>query len=97
MAAENAAGAAGQGQTAGEYILHHLTFWQNHPPKSVADFSVLNFDSLLVAIALGVLACWTLWTAARKATSGVPGRFQAAVEILSSSERVQILVRQRVP
>jgi len=31
---------------------------------------------------LGVLACWVLWLAARKATSGVPGRFQAAVEIL---------------
>jgi F-type H+-transporting ATPase subunit a len=29
-----------------------------------------------------VLTCWLLWLAARKATSGVPGRFQAAVEIL---------------
>jgi len=26
--------------------------------------------------------CWVLWLAARRATSGVPGRFQAAVEIL---------------
>jgi F-type H+-transporting ATPase subunit a len=26
--------------------------------------------------------CWLLWLAARKATSGVPGRFQAAVELL---------------
>ena len=31
---------------------------------------------------MGVLGCWLLWLAARKATSGVPGRFQAAVEIL---------------
>jgi F-type H+-transporting ATPase subunit a len=82
MAAENAAGAAEQGQTAGEYILHHLTFWQNHPPKAVADFSVFNFDSLIFATTLGVLGCWLLWLAASKATSGVPGRFQAAVEIL---------------
>jgi F-type H+-transporting ATPase subunit a len=29
-----------------------------------------------------VIGCWALWAAARKATSGVPGRFQAAVEIL---------------
>ena len=29
-----------------------------------------------------MLGCWLLWLAARKATSGVPGRFQAAVEIL---------------
>jgi F-type H+-transporting ATPase subunit a len=34
------------------------------------------------AIATGALGCWLLWLAARKATSGVPGRFQAAVEIL---------------
>ncbi|MBC5763424.1 F0F1 ATP synthase subunit A [Ramlibacter albus] len=77
-----AAEAAAQGQTAGEYILHHLTFWQNHPPKAVADFSVFNFDSLFYGILLGVLTCFVLWSAARKATSGVPGRFQAAVEIL---------------
>lgn len=74
--------AAANGPTAGEYILHHLTFWQNHPPKAVADFSVFNFDSIFFATALGVLTCWLLWLAARKATPGVPGRFQAAVEML---------------
>jgi F-type H+-transporting ATPase subunit a len=83
MAAENvAAEAAEHGQTAGEYILHHLTFWQNHPSKAVADFTVFNFDSMIYAILLGVISCYFLWRAARKATSGVPGRFQAAVEIL---------------
>jgi F-type H+-transporting ATPase subunit a len=83
MAAEQAAEAAAEhGQTAGEYILHHLTFWQNHPPKNVVDFSVLNFDSIFYGVLLGVLVCFALWSAARKATSGVPGRFQAAVEIL---------------
>jgi F-type H+-transporting ATPase subunit a len=74
--------AAAHGPTAGEYILHHLTFWQNHPPKAVADFSVFNFDSLFYGVLLGVLGVFFLWRAARKATSGVPGRFQAAVEIL---------------
>jgi F-type H+-transporting ATPase subunit a len=34
------------------------------------------------SVALGVLTCWLLWRAVRKVTSGVPGRFQAAVEIL---------------
>jgi F-type H+-transporting ATPase subunit a len=83
MAAEQAAEAAAEhGQTAGEYILHHLTFWQNHPPKNVVDFSVLNFDSLFYGVLLGALVCYFLWRAASKATSGVPGRFQAAVEIL---------------
>src|SRR5688500_15408268 len=79
MAAENA---AEHGQTAGEYIVHHLTHLQSSKPAGVADFSVFNFDSLFFSILLGVLGCWVLWSAARKATSGVPGRFQAAVEIL---------------
>src|SRR6478735_171129 len=79
MAAENA---AEHGQTAGEYIVHHLTHLQSSKPGGVADLSVFNFDSLFFSIALGVLGCWLLWLAARKATSGVPGRFQAAVEIL---------------
>src|SRR5438105_4896924 len=70
------------GQTAGEYIIHHLTHFQNHKPASVVDFTVFNFDSMFWSIGLGVITCWLLWLAARKATSGVPGRFQAAVEIL---------------
>jgi F-type H+-transporting ATPase subunit a len=80
MAAESAA--AGHGPTAGEYIVHHLTFWQNKKPANVVDFSVFNWDSLFWATLLGVLTCFFLWQAARKATAGVPGRFQAAVEIL---------------
>jgi F-type H+-transporting ATPase subunit a len=80
MAAENLA--AGHGPTAGEYIVHHLTFLQNKTPKNVVDFSVFNWDSLFWAILLGVVISFFLWKAARKATAGVPGRFQAAVEIL---------------
>ena len=80
MAAENVA--AGHGPTAGEYIVHHLTFLQNKKPGNVVDFSVFNWDSLFWSILLGVLTCFFLWKAARKATAGVPGRFQAAVEIM---------------
>ncbi|MEJ5992528.1 F0F1 ATP synthase subunit A [Ramlibacter sp. PS3R-8] len=80
MAAENVA--AGHGPTAGEYIVHHLTFLQNKQPSNVVDFSVFNWDSLFWSILLGAVTCLLLWKAARKATSGVPGRFQAAVEIL---------------
>jgi F-type H+-transporting ATPase subunit a len=74
--------AAEHAPTAGEYIVHHLTHAQNARPKSLVDFSVVNFDSAIFSVALGVLTCFLLWSAARKATSGVPGRFQAAVEIL---------------
>ena len=74
--------AAANGPTAGEYIVHHLTHLQNKKPTNVVDFSVFNFDSIFFSIAMGVLGCWLLWLGARKATAGVPGRFQAAVEIL---------------
>jgi F-type H+-transporting ATPase subunit a len=74
--------AAEHGPTAGEYIIHHLTHLQNAKPKAVVDFSVFSFDSLFFSILLGVIGCWLLWRAARKASSGVPGRFQAAVELL---------------
>ncbi len=75
MAAEN-------GPTAGEYIGHHLTHLQNKPMQGVIDFSVYNLDSIFWAVLLGVIGSFVLWRAARSATSGVPGRFQAAVEIL---------------
>jgi len=70
------------GPTAGEYIVHHLGHLQNRKPTNVVDFGVFNFDSLFFAIALGILGCFVLWRAARRATPGVPGRFQAAVEML---------------
>ena len=68
--------------TAGEYIIHHLTHLHNKQQSSVVDFSVINLDSVFFTVVLGVLGCWLLWLAARKATSGTPGRFQAAVEML---------------
>jgi F-type H+-transporting ATPase subunit a len=76
------AAAAGHAPTAGEYIVHHLQHLQNRKQTAVVDFSVFNIDSIFYAVVLGVLTCWLLWRAARKATPGVPGRFQAAVEIL---------------
>ena len=69
-------------QTSGEYIIHHLTHFGTGKPKGLVDFSVINFDSVVFSAALGALGCFLMWLAARKVTSGVPGRFQAAVEFL---------------
>ena len=74
--------AATAGPTAGEYIVHHLTHWRNKELVGPFDLTVINWDSMIFSILIGVLGCFVLWRAARKATSGVPGRFQAAVEIL---------------
>ncbi|MEO7008651.1 MAG: F0F1 ATP synthase subunit A [Caldimonas sp.] len=72
----------GHALTSGEYIVHHLTHLHNATPKGLVDLSVINFDSIFFSTLLGVLMCYVLWRAARQTTSGVPGRFQAAVEIL---------------
>jgi F-type H+-transporting ATPase subunit a len=50
--------------------------------SGIVDFSVINLDSVFFSVFLGVIGCFLLWRAAKSATSGVPGRFQAAVEIL---------------
>jgi F-type H+-transporting ATPase subunit a len=75
-------GAAQHAPTAGEYIKHHLGHLSNHHQHGPVDFSVIHYDTMFWSIAMGVLALLIMWMAARKATSGVPGRFQAAVEIL---------------
>ncbi len=74
--------AEGKAPTAGEYIVHHLQHLQNQKQSAVVDFSVYNLDSIFWATLLGIVGCFFLWRAAAKATSGVPGRFQAAVELL---------------
>ncbi len=74
--------AEAQAPSASEYIVHHLTHWQNKPQTEIVDFSVFNIDSLFFSILIGVIGCFLLWKAARRATPGIPGRFQAAVEIL---------------
>ena len=68
--------------TASEYIVHHLQHLQNIKQNSIIDFSVVNLDSVAVSVICGVFGLFLLWLGARKATSGVPGRFQAAVEML---------------
>lgn len=67
---------------ASEYIVHHLTFLTNHKQVGLVDWSVLHLDSLFFSIGLGLLAVFIMARLAARATSGVPGRFQAAVEII---------------
>ncbi len=60
-----------------EYIVHHLTnlhlgegFWN------------LHLDSIFYAVTLGILFAGSFWFAARRATPGVPGRWQNFVELM---------------
>lgn len=72
----------GAGPTPGEYIRHHLGHLATDKQKEIIDFSIVNIDSVVVNIILGILVSWFLYSAAKKATAGVPGRFQAFVELL---------------
>jgi F-type H+-transporting ATPase subunit a len=64
-----------------EYIQHHL---HHLKPLTVSEggFWSVHIDSLAVSLVLGLLFCLLFWLKARKATSGVPGKGQAFVEIV---------------
>jgi len=72
----------GTGPTASSYIQHHLTHFQSEHQHSIVDFSVINYDTLFYSLLAGISAILFLRFAAARATSGVPGRFQALVEML---------------
>ena len=68
--------------TATEYITHHLTHLSSAKQSGIVDFSVINYDTLFFSIVILALGLWLLYLAANKATSGVPGKWQCAVEML---------------
>jgi len=71
-----------QPSSANEYILHHLTFLQNKEPSGIVDFSVIHWDSVFFSVALAILFGGSFYLAARKATTGVPTKFQNFVELI---------------
>ncbi|HEY3178515.1 MAG TPA: F0F1 ATP synthase subunit A [Casimicrobiaceae bacterium] len=62
-----------------EYIQHHLTFLAQ--PVREGGFWTVHLDTLLTTVVLGMLAFGFLWLVTRKATTGVPSRKQAFVEL----------------
>jgi len=72
--------ATGKELTPTEYIGHHLT----HGTRQIGDggFWTLHFDSITVAILLGFVGVGFIWWVVRGATSGVPNKRQAFVELL---------------
>jgi F-type H+-transporting ATPase subunit a len=85
MAAESGHGP----QTSSEYISHHL---QNLQVCRVDDAWVwnhcagnpmaINVDSMFLSVIIGVMLIWLFRSAAKKASSGKPGKLQAFVEII---------------
>jgi F-type H+-transporting ATPase subunit a len=79
MAVESGSGGAN------EYILHHLTFLSNKDSKGILDFSVIHWDSVFFSIVLAILFGGLFYYAARRATTGRPGKFQLFIEVLVST------------
>ena len=86
--------AASQAPNAGEYILHHLgnLNTSGKPQAEIIDFSIFNIDTFVFALLTGGLGIYLMWRVARNASAGVPGRAQAALEILVEMQGEYLLV-----
>jgi F-type H+-transporting ATPase subunit a len=71
--------AAGKEFTPTEYIGHHLTFFSK--PVGEGGFWALHVDTLVMSVLVGALGLGFVWWVVRGATSGVPNRRQAFVEL----------------
>ncbi|GAB3006801.1 ATP synthase subunit a [Arenimonas maotaiensis] len=71
--------ASEQALTPTNYIQHHL----KNLTVQVQDggFWTLHVDTIVTSVLMGLLIVFAFWLATRKATSGVPGKWQAFVEI----------------
>jgi F-type H+-transporting ATPase subunit a len=87
----NQAHAAAEQMTPTAYISEHLQNLNNTggPQSSIIDFSIINLDTIFWASAMGLLAVFILLIAARRATPGVPGRFQCFVEMIVEMAETQ--------
>jgi F-type H+-transporting ATPase subunit a len=72
-----AAAEHGGGQSSTDYIVHHLTHL-----RVGEGFWSLNVDTLVMSAGLGLVFLLIFGLVARKATAGVPGRFQSFIEIV---------------
>lgn len=80
MSAEEVTGQAPESGGATEYIQHHLHHLQWHVGDGA--FMTINIDSVLFTVGLSAIFLFFFLMTARRATAGVPGKFQAFVEIV---------------
>lgn len=73
--------AAAKDFNATDYIQHHLTFLTK-PATADGGFWAINVDTVITSLLVGVLAMGAIGWVVRGATSGVPNKRQAFVELL---------------
>ncbi len=81
----------GHGETATEYIGHHLTnlevcrvdgAWVWNDEGCVGNFVALHVDSMFFALLLGLVFVFLFRRVAKNATVGRPGKLQTAIEMI---------------
>ncbi len=72
--------AASEALTGSEYIAHHLRQFASADQNGLFDASVIHYDTIAFSLLTVGIVLLVLRLAAQRATSGVPGRFQALVE-----------------
>lgn len=68
------------GENFTQYIQHHLTYW-NVPLTQSGGAASIHVDTLIMSLVLGFFFLFWFWWFARRATSGVPGKGQAFIEL----------------
>jgi F-type H+-transporting ATPase subunit a len=76
------------GDSPSEYVSHHLTHWT--VSIGPGTFWNINVDSLLVSILVGTFGLGLFWFMGRRATSGVPGKMQAFIELAAEFVDTQV-------
>jgi F-type H+-transporting ATPase subunit a len=80
MASESGGDHGGEGLSG--YISHHLHHLSNKAQHTMFDPSVVHWDTLFFSLLCAAVVLLVLRLAAGRATAGVPGKFQTAVEML---------------
>ncbi|HET9445343.1 MAG TPA: F0F1 ATP synthase subunit A [Steroidobacteraceae bacterium] len=97
LMASESGGDHGGGGLSG-YISHHLTHLASGKQKGLFDLSVVHWDTLFFSLLCAAIVLIAFGIAARRATSGVPGKFQSAVEMLVEmvDEQAKTLVKGKL-
>jgi len=74
--------ASSEPETGSEYVAHHLHHFASGEQHGLFDPSVIHYDTLFFSLLTIAIVLIVLRMAASRATTGVPGRFQALVEIV---------------
>ena len=80
------------------YIAHHLTHLASDKQTGLFDLSVVHWDTLFFSLLCAAIVLVAFGVAARRATAGVPGKFQSAVEMLVEmvDEQAKTLVKGKL-